>query len=71
MLEHRPKIGLHDPPWTKMPDPDQEMRWEVEFENVSFAYPSRPAARVLDRISFRARAGELLGIMGDTGAGNT
>jgi ATP-binding cassette subfamily B protein len=42
----------------------------VRFENVTFAYNSSDDA-VLQNISFEARPGECLGILGSTGAGKT
>jgi len=44
---------------------------ELRFENVSFAYPSDPAHRVLNGISFAARRGETIGIVGPQGSGKT
>ena len=42
---------------------------EVEFDNVSFAYD--PAVPILRGISLRARAGEVVAIVGSSGAGKT
>jgi ATP-binding cassette subfamily B protein len=46
----------------------QEMRGEVVFENVSFAYDGNP---VLNNIRFRALPGETVAIVGQTGSGKT
>ena len=43
---------------------------EVEFDQVSFAYPGAETP-VLDRISFVARRGQTTAIIGSTGAGKT
>ncbi len=47
------------------------MRGEVRFEHVDFAYPSRPKTKVLSDISFTAKPGEVIAIVGPSGAGKT
>jgi ABC-type multidrug transport system fused ATPase/permease subunit len=42
---------------------------EITFENVTFAYPD--GTQVLDDISFTARPGEMIALVGLTGAGKT
>jgi ATP-binding cassette, subfamily B, bacterial len=44
---------------------------ELAFEDVSFAYPSRPDAAALERFTLRVRAGERLAIVGPSGAGKS
>jgi ATP-binding cassette subfamily B protein len=51
-----------------MPEP---ARGEVSFQDVSFAYPTRPDAFVLDRVSFRVRPGEKVAIVGPSGSGKS
>lgn len=44
----------------------------VEFKNVSFKYVSNPdALNVLEDITFTAKPGEMIGIIGPTGSGKT
>lgn len=44
---------------------------EVEFKNVSFYYPGYKGRAVLNDISFKAKKGEFVAILGATGAGKT
>eukprot|EP00005_Dracoamoeba_jomungandri_P003547 CAMPEP_0174258808 /NCGR_PEP_ID=MMETSP0439-20130205/7744_1 /TAXON_ID=0 /ORGANISM="Stereomyxa ramosa, Strain Chinc5" /LENGTH=429 /DNA_ID=CAMNT_0015342455 /DNA_START=519 /DNA_END=1808 /DNA_ORIENTATION=- len=44
---------------------------EIEFKNVSFAYPSRPHLLALRNLSFHLRPGESLGLIGKTGSGKS
>lgn len=43
----------------------------LEFKDVSFAFPSAPARTVLDKISFVARRGQTIGIVGPPGSGKS
>ncbi|MCA2000609.1 MAG: ABC transporter ATP-binding protein/permease [Chloroflexi bacterium] len=45
------------------------MRGEVEFRNVSFAYPSGES--VVQDVSFKVKQGQTVAIVGQTGAGKT
>jgi ABC-type multidrug transport system fused ATPase/permease subunit len=47
----------------------EQVRGEVAFEDVGFTYDGR--ARTLEGITFRARRGEVVGIVGPTGAGKS
>ena len=47
----------------------RELRGEVEFDGVSFGY--RSYEPVLEDISFKVRAGEMIGIVGASGAGKS
>jgi ATP-binding cassette subfamily B protein len=43
----------------------------LEFEQVSFRYPSRPEARVLDDLSFAVQPGQRVALVGPSGAGKS
>lgn len=44
---------------------------KVTFENVSFAYPTRPEERVFKDLSLRVEPGECVALVGRSGAGKT
>jgi ATP-binding cassette subfamily B protein len=43
----------------------------IEFDAVSFAYPSRPGANALERFTLRLAAGERVALVGPSGAGKS
>ena len=64
LLDTEPRVRDR-PGAVKVPRP----RGEVVFDNVAFAYDGR--SHTLADISFGARAGEVIGIVGPTGAGKS
>jgi ATP-binding cassette subfamily B protein len=46
-------------------------RGEVAFEDVTFFYPSRPGTAALDRLSLSVKPGEVVALVGPSGAGKT
>lgn len=43
----------------------------LAFENVTFAYPSRPTENILDRFNLDVKGGETVALVGPSGAGKT
>lgn len=48
-----------------------EVKGEIVFENVSFSYPNDRSRKVLDDVSFTAKKGEIVAVMGKTGSGKS
>lgn len=46
-------------------------RGDVDFENISFAYPDQPDVTVLENVSFSVKSGQTIALVGPTGAGKT
>lgn len=65
LIDQKPKIqnnGIVNP---------SEVLGEVRFENVSFAYPTRPNILVLDKVSFSVTPGEVIALVGPSGSGKS
>ena len=48
-----------------------EIKGNVEFDHVTFAYPDEPDVDILKDVSFKAKKGETIALVGPTGAGKT
>ncbi|KNG83522.1 multidrug resistance protein 1, 2, 3 (p glycoprotein 1, 2, 3), partial [Aspergillus nomiae NRRL 13137] len=48
-----------------------EVVGEIEFNDVTFAYPTRPGVRVLDNFSMTAQAGKVTALVGQSGSGKS
>lgn len=47
------------------------LKGQIEFQNVSFAYPGMGDRKILDNISFTIKPGETFAILGSTGCGKS
>lgn len=50
---------------------NRPVRGEIRFDNVSFAYPSRPSVSALDEVDLTIKPGETVAFVGPSGAGKT
>lgn len=66
LLETRPIIAS-----TAGAEALREVRGEIAFEDVAFAYPSRPDVTVLHDVSLAAKSGEVVALVGQSGAGKS
>lgn len=47
------------------------VKGEIEFKNIEFTYPTRPDFTVLKNVSFNAKAGETVALVGSSGSGKS
>jgi ATP-binding cassette subfamily B protein len=66
LLQAEPDIFAPATP-ARLPEP----LGELEFESVTFHYPTRPESSALDGFTLRVRARERLAVVGPSGAGKT
>jgi len=50
---------------------DQKIEGYIAFDNVNFHYPSRPEIEVLKEVSFEAKRGQRVAIVGPSGSGKS
>ncbi|KAG8456058.1 hypothetical protein GDO86_002020 [Hymenochirus boettgeri] len=65
LIDRKPKMQNHG---TLAPD---HLEGKVEFRNVTFSYPSRPAALVLQNVSFTLYPGTVTALVGPSGSGKS
>ncbi|XP_059495727.1 antigen peptide transporter 2-like [Stegostoma tigrinum] len=49
----------------------ETVKGHVEFQNVSFSYPTRPNIQALKNVSFELKRGEITALVGPSGGGKT
>ncbi|WP_265457956.1 ABC transporter ATP-binding protein [Enterococcus sp. HY326] len=49
----------------------QQIKGDVEFRHVSFAFPDDPEKEILADVSFTIKQGQTIGILGETGSGKS
>jgi ABC-type multidrug transport system fused ATPase/permease subunit len=47
----------------------KELNGNIEFENVSFNYPSRPDINILKKTNFKIKSGSTVALVGHSGCG--
>lgn len=47
------------------------VKGDLEFKNIQFTYPTRPDFQVLKNVSFSAKAGETIALVGSSGSGKS
>lgn len=52
-------------------EPDVSATGDIVFDQVNFAYPSRPHVRILDNLDLRLEAGKITAIVGPSGSGKS
>lgn len=66
ILDRKPKIILDDP--TKKIATNLE--GSIEFKNITFAYPTRPDNKILDKITLSLKKNSKVALVGESGCKN-
>lgn len=67
LLAVQPEIRSPSDP-VPLPEP---ARGDIQFNEVCFAYPTRPEIAALNRVTFRVKPGETVALVGPSGAGKS
>lgn len=49
----------------------EDIKGELEFKNVDFAYPSRPSSLILNKFNIKVMARQTVGLVGGSGSGKS
>ena len=71
ILREEPEILLPKKSAPPLETKSRRLRGEVELQDVTFRYPSRPEVTVLTNISLKAQPGEVTALVGPSGAGKS
>ncbi|KAF9769669.1 hypothetical protein IL306_012900 [Fusarium sp. DS 682] len=64
-------IDAPQPAKGTMKEPEVSSTHDIVFEDVTFAYPSRPHVKILDGLNLRIEAGKINAIVGPSGGGKS
>ncbi|KAF2502517.1 P-loop containing nucleoside triphosphate hydrolase protein [Lophium mytilinum] len=64
-------IDAEVPDTSGLSDPDVSADTDIEFDNVSFVYPSRPDVQILDHLNLHFAVGKTTAIVGPSGSGKS
>ncbi|KAH9520278.1 Multidrug resistance protein 1 [Bulinus truncatus] len=67
LINRKPKIDVRDTNGLQMAD----FNGNITFDNVSYTYPSRPNAKVLDGLKLVINPGETVALVGSSGCGKS
>ena len=59
LIDRRPEVDLHS--GSEKPD---KLSGLIQFQNISFSYPTRPNVQVLKDVNFTVHAGEMVALVG-------
>lgn len=64
-------IDAPAPTTGELKEPQVSANYNIVFEDVTFAYPSRPHVKVLDRLNLTIESGKVTAIVGPSGSGKS
>jgi ABC-type transport system involved in cytochrome bd biosynthesis fused ATPase/permease subunit len=64
-------LDIEFPDMSGLEDPDVSSKNDIQFQNVSFAYPSRRNVQVLDQVNITFEAQKTTAIVGPSGSGKS